>query len=172
MTATFTRTRGTVGKSTTTGVGIRQTNPSRTGKAQRIINNEREANLINNGHPKRATITIPMRIPLLVPVAMIDPVEAAPRDQISTLKGKTWIARLRTDRVAIFQASASKAFKAAASIVLAAEEVSGVTASAAAEDLVVAALADSAAADSGADDEDSTWNFPILFLEKLKPQHN
>jgi hypothetical protein len=31
-------------------------------------------------------------------------------------------------------------------------------------------LADSAAADSGADDEDNTWNFPILFLEKLKPQ--
>jgi hypothetical protein len=48
---------------------------------------------------------------------------------------------------------------------------SGVIASVA-EDLVVAALADSAAAGSGADGEDNAWNFPVLFLEKLKPQTN
>jgi len=48
---------------------------------------------------------------------------------------------------------------------------SGVIASVA-EDLVVAALADSAAGGSGADGEDNAWNFPVLFLEKLRPQTN
>jgi hypothetical protein len=80
---------------------------------------------------------------------MIDPVEAAPSDQISTLKGKIWIARLKTDRVAIFRASGSRAFRAAASIVLAAE-ASAVIALAV-EDSVAVALAGSAVAASGAD---------------------
>jgi len=39
--------------------------------------------------------------------------------------------------------------------------------------VALGALADSAAAaGSGADGEDNAWNFPVLFLEKLKPQTN
>jgi hypothetical protein len=80
-----------------------------------------------------------------------------------------WIVRLRTGRVVIFQASGSKAFRAAAliaaaavasedSAVIAAEAVadSAVIASVAAGDLevvVLAALEDLAAVDSGVDDE-------------------
>ena len=78
-----------------------------------------------------------------------------------------WTARLRTGHVAIFQVSASRASKAAAVIALVAVVDSAdsvVIASAAVvdsvvigwaveEDSVVAALADSAAADSGVDDE-------------------
>ena len=37
------------------------------------------------------------------------------------------------------------------------------------EDLVVAALGDLGAEGSGGVDEDNAWNFPIFFLEKLKP---
>ena len=89
-----------------------------------------------------------------------------------------WIARLRTDRVAIFQASGSRAFRAVALIAAAVEADSVVIASAAADlaviDLVVvaAALADSAAvaaADSEAGDENKclepTSNF---FVELIK----
>jgi hypothetical protein len=104
-----------------------------------------------------------------------------------------WTARLRIDHVVIFQASASKAFKAAVLIVPAvAEGLAVVIASAAAAAsvdsaaiaLVVAAdsavigLADSVAAAAAAlagvaaDGEINAWNFPILFLEKLKPQTN
>jgi hypothetical protein len=95
-----------------------------------------------------------------------------------------WTARLRTDHVAIFQASASKAFKAAASIVLAAEAL-GVTVLAVAEALAASAvialvaevLAEDALADSvavdfaaavaglGADGENRAWNSPLYFLE-------
>ena len=53
-----------------------------------------------------------MLIPPLVPVR-----EVPPNDQISILKGKIWIARLRTDRVVIFRTSASRTSNAAALIV-------------------------------------------------------
>ena len=73
-----------------------------------------------------------------------------------------WTARLRTGRVVIFQASGSRAFRAAALIAAAVEADSVVIASAAADLGVIASvvaaagLADSAAveaADSGVDDE-------------------
>jgi hypothetical protein len=78
--------------------------------------------------------------------------------------------------VAIFQASGSRAFRAAALIDSAeAVEDSAVIAAVAAGDLgavALAALEDSAAAGSGGVDEDNAWNFRIFFLEKLKPQTN
>jgi hypothetical protein len=88
-----------------------------------------------------------------------------------------WTARLRTDREAIFRTSVFRILNAAGSIALAVAEVS---AAAALEGIVLAvgvvvALAVSAAvavAGSGADGEDNAWNFPVLFLEKLKPQTN
>ena len=101
-----------------------------------------------------------------------------------------WTARLRTGRVVIFQASGSRAFRAAAliasaaavedSAVIAAVAVvdladSAVIASVAAGDLgevALAALEDLAAAGSGGVDEDNAWNCRIFFLEKLKPQTN
>jgi hypothetical protein len=96
-----------------------------------------------------------------------------------------WIARLRIDRVAIFQVNGSKisnAVTAAASgvTVLVVEAViasavpvalvaSTVVAAGDLEDLEVAASAVSVeAAGSGGADEDNAWNSPILFLEKLK----
>ena len=60
-----------------------------------------------------------------------------------------WTARLRTDHVAIFQASASRAFKAAALIVLAAVDLAAVDLAAAAGALGALAVA----AGSGVDDE-------------------
>jgi hypothetical protein len=109
--------------------------------------------------------------------ALIAPV-AASTDLAVEVALTIWTARLRIDREAIFRASVSRVFKAAAATALAAEVDSAVIVSVAAadsaviasavEDLVVAALEDLAAG-SGADDEDSAWNFPILFLEKLKP---
>jgi hypothetical protein len=91
-----------------------------------------------------------------------------------------WTARLRTGRVVIFQASGSRASKAAALIAAAAV----VDLAAAATDSVVAVglaagalgvladLAAAAAVGSGAGDKINAWNFQILFLEKLKPQTN
>jgi hypothetical protein len=88
--------------------------------------------------------------------------------------------------VVIFQASAPRIFNAAVLIALAevaglaeviasgaaADSAAAVIASAV-EDSAAVALADSvAAAGSGADGEDNAWNFPVLFLEKLKPQTN
>ena len=65
-----------------------------------------------------------------------------------------WTARLRTGRVVIFQASGSRAFRAAASIASAAEEdLAAVIASVAAADLAAVGLAGLAGADSGVDDE-------------------
>ena len=51
-----------------------------------------------------------MRIPRLVPVA------ATPSDRTPILKGKIWIARLRTDRVATFRTNASRISNAVAEI--------------------------------------------------------
>jgi hypothetical protein len=106
---------------------------------QKIINNVLEANLTNNDHPKRA--------------ATIAPLKAALSDQILIPKDRTWTARHRTDRAAIFRVSGSKISNAVALIGLVAENF-GVTVLAV-EDLAagivsaVAALADSAG--SGAD---------------------
>ena len=71
-------------------------------------------------------------------------------DQILIRKGKIWTARPRIDHVVIFQASAPRIFNAAALIGLAAED-SEVTVLAVEDLAAVAALADSAVADSGAD---------------------
>jgi len=91
-----------------------------------------------------------------------------------------WTARLRIGHVVIFQASGSRAFRAAASIAAAAVVDLAVIASvveasvAAVVNLAAADLAGSAAAaaGSGGVDEDNAWNFPVFFLEKLKPQTN
>jgi hypothetical protein len=61
-----------------------------------------------------------------------------------------WTARLRTDRVAIFQASGSRAFRAAALIASVAVEDSAVIASAAAVVEASAVIASVAAGDLGA----------------------
>ena len=96
-----------------------------------------------------------------------------------------WTARPRIDHVVIFQASAPRISNAAALIALvaagdlaaivsaAAEGLAAATASAVA-DLVAAALEGLAAAveASEAGGENYAWNFPVLFLEKLKPQTN
>jgi hypothetical protein len=79
--------------------------------------------------------------------------KAAPIDQILTRKGKTWTARLRTGRVAIFQVSVSKVFKAGALIDSAAVvDLAAVIVSVVAVDLavVVGGLADSVAEDFAA----------------------
>ena len=89
-----------------------------------------------------------MRIPPLIPV------EAVPSDQISTLKGKIWIARLRIDRVAIFRASGSKAFKAEALIAAVAGDLAAsaaVIVSAEAVAVALAALAAAAGSEVGAE---------------------
>ena len=52
--------------------------------------------------------------------------------------------------------------------VVAAADSAAVIASAV-EALVVAALEDLGAEGSGGVDEDNAWNYPIFFLEKLKP---
>jgi hypothetical protein len=104
-----------------------------------------------------------------------------------------WIARLRTGLVVIFRVSGSRAFRAAALIdpvemgeglaviaSAAVEALAAVIASVVAGDLAavaLGALADLAVEDSAVfaaagDDEINAWNFPILFLEKLKPQTN
>jgi hypothetical protein len=102
---TFTRTQVTAGRSTTTEAGTRQINPSQTGREQKIASNGREVKAISNAHPRRAVPTI------LVQVATVDPVRAAPTDQVLILK--IWTARPRIDHVATFQASAFKALKVA-----------------------------------------------------------
>ena len=121
---------------------------------RKTVSNEREANLINNGHPKRAATIVPVRTPLLIPVK-----EATTALAVKVVP-EIWIAKLRTDRVAIFRTSVSRISNAAASIAPAVAEVSAavialgvedlgeVTASVAAEDsvAVVAALAGLAAA--------------------------
>ena len=150
--AMFTRTLGTVGISTTTAVGTRLTSPSRTGKAQRIISSGREANPISNEHhlkavppidPVQAAVTIdPVKPVLSVPVAVST-------DLAVEVGRAIWIAKLRTDHVAIFRASGSKAFRAAASIapaVAADLADSVVIASAAVVDLEVIALVVAASA--------------------------
>jgi len=75
-------------------------------------------------------------------------VKAVLTDQILIRKGKTWTVRPRIDHVVIFQASAPRAFRAAALIALVAAVDSAAIDSVAA---ALAALADSAAAGSGAD---------------------
>src|SRR5262249_60839476 len=119
--AMFTRTLETVGKNTTTGVGIPLTNPSRTGRAQRIISNEREVNPtsnehhLNKDHRKRAArialvkaaVTIdPVKLALSVPVAATtDPVVVVGVEPV------IWIAGPRNSGVAIFRTRVSKTSK-------------------------------------------------------------
>ena len=92
-------------------------------------------------------------------VATIVPARAARSAQISTLKGRTWIAKLKTDRVAIFRASASKTSnmaaveEASAVTVLAVEDLAALVIALAEEaSVAVVALAGSAVA-AGADDK-------------------
>jgi hypothetical protein len=81
--------------------------------------------------------------------------------------------------VVTFRASGSKAFRAAALIAPVTVEDLAAIASVAVEDLGAAALGASAASAveaagfaAAGDDEINAWNFPILFLEKLKTQTN
>jgi hypothetical protein len=108
-----------------------------------------------------ATIDLAAKVDLIGPAVEADSV--------------IWTARLKTDRVVTFLASVSKDFRAAALIASVAAEVLAAIASVAVEVLVVAAL-DALAASAGVASEDdaeiNAWNFPILFLEKLKPQTN
>jgi len=102
---------------------------------------------------KRAAPIALLKAALSVPVAAIT-------DPVAEVGLRTWIARLRTDRVAIFRASVSKTSNAAAVV----EDLAAVIASAAVADLAAgivsvvvglvaaAALADSAVA-GGADGE-------------------
>src|SRR5262249_58886714 len=76
--AMFTRTLETVGKNTTTGIGIPLTNPSRTGRAPRIISNEREVNPTSNEHHlNRDHRKGAARIALVKAAVTIDPVKLA-----------------------------------------------------------------------------------------------
>ena len=160
--ATFTRILETVGRNTITAVGTRRTNPSRTGRAQKVISNAREPNRINNGHHLQGAAPID----LLKAAATIDRLKAAPNarlaawtDLVVEVGPAIWIARRRIGHVAIFQASASRTFNAAAPVVeipvvialgVAALEVIALVVAVLAE---ADALADSAvaAAGSGAD---------------------
>src|SRR4029077_991132 len=162
--ATFTRTRVTAGRSTIMEAGTQLISLSLTGKGQKITNNGQGARVISSARQER--------------VAPIDPTAGG----ASTIhEGEVcigpagrgdpviWTARLRTGRVVIFQASGSRAFRAAALIpsaaavedsaviVLAVAVVdladSAVIASVAAGDLgavALAALEDLAVAGSGA----------------------
>lgn len=109
---------------------------------RKIISNEPEANRISNGHHQKITaltdllkaaVTItPVKPALSVPAA-------ATTDQVAEVALRTWIARLRTVRVAIFLISASKT-----------SNVRAEAADSAAIVLVVAAVIDLAAEDSAA----------------------
>lgn len=84
---------------------------------------------------KRAAPIALLKAALSVPVAAIT-------DPVAEVGLRTWIARLRTDRVAIFRASVSKTSNAAVVV----EDLAAVIASAAAvASVAVIALADSAA---------------------------
>src|SRR4029077_19476899 len=162
--ATFTRTRVTAGRSTITEAGTQLISLSLTGKGQKITNNGQGARVISSGRQQRvapidpaarAASTVQEEAVSIGPAVEADPV--------------IWTARLRTDHVAIFQASVFRDFRAAALIASAAAgvEASAVIAAVAVVDLAViasvaagdlgvvalAALEDSVAADLGADAE-------------------
>ena len=133
--------------------GTLQINLSRTGKAQKIASNGQRTRVISNGHSRRAAPIDPVR------AAITGPVKAVLTDQILIRKGKIWTVRPRTGHVVIFQASAPKASRAAASIVVAmarsvvaaaSEEGTALVAVASVAE-ALDALAASAAAGSGAD---------------------
>ena len=93
-----------------------------------------------------------MRITLLVPVRTATTAPAAGSTDLAVkMVPANWTARLKTDRVAIFRTSASRAFRVAALIAAVAGDLAAVIALVVA-DLVVAALEDLEAevADSGA----------------------
>jgi hypothetical protein len=153
--AMFIRILGTVGRSTTTAAGTRRTNPNRTGRARKIISNEREANRISNERhlkqvrpidlAKAAATTDPAKLARSGPVA-------ASIDPVVKVGLVIWIAKLRTDRVATFRASVSKTPNAAAVAILAIVLVAavavialGVAGSAAVIALGAVALAEGAA---------------------------
>ena len=99
----------------------------------------------------KAAVTIdPVKLALSVPVA-------ASTDLAAEVGLRTWIARLRTDRVAIFRASVSRTFNAAAAEAsgvtgLAVEDLAAVIASAVGvASVAVVVLADSAAEVGAAD---------------------
>ena len=190
MMAMFIRTLATVGRSTTTAVGIRSINPSRTGRARKITSNGKEANLIssdhlNRDHRKRAAPIALLKLALIVPVAALTDLAV---EVVPTI----WTGKLRTDRVAIFPTSVSKTSNAAAPVagilvvtalaaaaaiasVVAVEDSAAVIASAV-EDLAAAVLEGSVAAvglgagavDSGADDNNLGLGFACHFLYNQK----
>ena len=85
-----------------------------------------------------------MKVTLIAPVA-------ASTDLAVEVALAIWTARLRIDHVAVFQASASRAFRAAALIAPVAAEDLAVIGLVVAVDLAAAALADLAVAASGVD---------------------
>src|SRR5262249_9772355 len=107
---TFTRTPGTVGRSTIMEAGILRISPSRTGKERKVASNGREAKAISNGRQRRAAPIDRGR------AAIAGPVKAALTGQVLIRKGKIWTAKLRIGLVAIFQASAPRIFSAAAGL--------------------------------------------------------
>jgi hypothetical protein len=122
-----------------------------------VVSSEREPKVISSEDPQRATPSVRAK------AASTDQVEAVSIAPAVEADLVIWTARLRIDHVVIFQASDSKVFKAAALIVLAAED-SVVTARSVAEaalavaiasaledSAAAAALADSAAVGAGAD---------------------
>src|SRR5262249_48587257 len=97
----------------------------------------REANPISNDHPpERAAPIALLKAALSVPVA-------ASTDLAAEVGLRTWIARLRTDRVAIFPVSASQTSNAAAVIDLGVVGLAVIA-------LVEVTLAEAASADSAA----------------------
>jgi hypothetical protein len=97
------------------------------------------------------------------------PVKAVLTDQILIRKGKIWTARRRIAHVAIFQASASKAFKAEVIGLV----VVAVIASAVAADLAAAGLADSVAEEEdlvGAGDDNQCLELICEFSAELDRQ--
>jgi hypothetical protein len=169
MTATFTRTPGTVGRSTITEAGTPRINLNRIGKAQKTISNVQEANRINNDRPRKRAVPID-RVKAAV---TIDPAQEAPNipaaastELVVEAARRIWIARPRIDREATFPTSGSKTFSAAdsiaakeedsvdsAAIALEVENSAAVIALAVEDSVAVAVLADLVAvlAGSGAD---------------------
>ena len=118
-----------------------------TGKGQKIASNGRGARVISSGRRERvARIEQPAAAP---PTVQGEAVSIGPGVEAGPV---IWTARLRTGRVVIFQASGSRAFRAAALIASAAAvEASEVIASVAVVDLAASAvIASVAAVDSAA----------------------
>jgi hypothetical protein len=129
-----------------TEAGTLSVSHNQTGKGQKAASKGRDPRVISNVHPQQAPPTDPK-------AALTDLEGASTAPVAATLV--IWTGRLRIDRVADLQASAPRIFNAAGSIDLVAVEDSAVIALVVEDSVAaaLAALADSVAADSEADDE-------------------